>query len=408
MPTRTGSSSRDRLREGEQPSYKPGGEYQPWDHDSGSLRLGDNGDSRDMAFSDNGRGYYNDRSDNGRSSGRELEQPGYGKGGISESLDSLRQHEDDASRDRERFYTGNGKKDQNTKAKAKSQKRKAAVIGVIAALIVGGGAFLGSSNSLLPGALSNLLTSATNTQGVSNSLRAKFIAKFLAAGTNKSATWPSDGFSDSFLKRLNNNKVTSSKSGNTTVLNFEGIEINGNNFDEVYKNNPAFRDAYDSSRRSKIASYFDTPADKTYSKRGVSRNMWKDYKQTGDADVDEAAFNDTMTNKFDEISTNSLSAHSETKETEEVWDEEQGKYVEKDKIVDHDGNAGGKPASEETLDGAQTKARGSIASIADTVTDILDMGCGVYRIGNLISMIVAAHSLYQFIISNLSWKTSVK
>ena len=398
MPTRTGSSSsRDRLREGEQPSYQPGGEYQPWDHDSGSLRLANDSDSRDAAFSDNGRGYYDDHLDNGHSSTRGREQIGEGKGGASNSLSNLRNAENDAASGREkRYYTGNGGKN-NQKAKAKSNKRKAAVIGVIASIIIGGGAFLGSSNSLLAPAMSNLLTSATNTQGISNSLRAKFIAKFLSAGTSKSATWPTNGFSESFLKRLGNNKITSTKIGNVTTLHFEGIDITNQNFDKIYKDNPAFRDAYDSSRRSKIASFFDPPANKTLSKRGVSRNMWKDYRQTGDSEVDEDAFNKTMIDKFDDISSNSLTAHSETKETEEVWDEDEGKYVTKDKYVDHDGDASGKPASEETFEGAQTKAKGSIAAIADTVTDVLDLGCGVYRIGNLISMVVAAHSIYQSI-----------
>lgn len=315
---------------------------------------------------------------------------------ISSSQNILRNAENNAISNREpSFYTGNGGRSQKTKAKGK--KGKIAVIGVIASIIIGGSAFLSSSNSLLAPALSNLLTPATNTQGISNSLRAKVIAKFLAIGTPKSATWPSNGFSDSFLKRLGKNKISSSKSGSSTILHFGDITIDGNNFDEIYKTNPAFRDAYDSSRRSKIASYFDPPAEKTLSKRGISRNMWKDYKQTGDADVDEDAFNKTMVGEFDNISKNSLSAHSETKETEQVWDEEKGEYVTKDKIVDHDGNTSGKPASDESLDGAQVKARSTIAQLADTVTDVLDLGCGVYRIGNLISMIVAAHSIYQSI-----------
>ncbi len=396
MPTRTGSSSsRDRLREGEQPSYQPGGEYQPWDHDSGSLRLANGGDSRDAAFSDNGRGYYDDRLDNGRSSTRGREQIGEGKGGASDSLSNLRNAENDAASGREkRYYTGNGGKN-NQKAKAKSNKRKAAVIGVIASLIVGGGAFLGSSNSLLAPAMSNLLTSATNTQKASNTIRAKLIATFASKGTAKSATWPTNGFSDSFLKKLESQGFSYTKSGKTTTLHFNGLDLDGNNFSEVYKSNPALRDAYDSARKGNIASFFDKPAEKYYSERGVSRNMWSSFKQSGDADADETAFNKTMTDRFDNSA--STSAHSLSKGEHNETEKDPDTGEETSKVVGEQiGDSDSSKSTADSKQAAANSAEGYINKLAKGLA-VVDAGCSLYRIGNLISMIIAAHSIYQSI-----------
>lgn len=292
------------------------------------------------------------------------------------------------------LYTGSGRNDSQSN-KVKGKKKGIGAIVAIALFLIGGGTFLGSSNSLLMGALNNLTTDATNTQNPSNTLRAKFLAKFMAIGTPKSATWPKSGFSTSFLKRLSNNRITSSKSGNSTTLFFDGIEINGNNFDEVYTNNAAFRDAYDSSRLGKIASFFDNIAEKFYSLRNMTRNWLFGAKSTGDAAADTEAYNKRLNAAFDNNTTSQIAGDSPIRREEQVYNEETGKW--ETRTIDDNLSGATDASSTSANDQAEVRVKSEsyISKLASTVSDFLNLGCGVYKVGNLIAMAVAANSMYQ-------------
>ena len=294
------------------------------------------------------------------------------------------------------FYTGTGRDDNSqSSSKAKGKKKGLAAIAVILGLFAGMGAFLGSSNSLLMGALNSLTTEATNTQGPSNTMRAKVLAKFMALGTPKSATWPKSGFSTTFLNRLANNHITSSTSGGKTTLFFEGIEITGNNFDEVYMNNPAFRDAYDGSRLGKIASFFDNIAEKFYSLRNMTRNWLFGAKSTGDAATDAETYNKKLTDVFDNNSTSQIAGDSPIEYEEDFYNEETGKW-EKRKVTDNlDGATDRSSTTASDQAEVKVKSEGYITKLASTVSNFLNLGCGVYKVGNLIAMAVAANSMYQ-------------
>ena len=130
--------------------------------------------------------------------------------------------------------------------------------------------------------------------------------------------------------------------GEGTTLFFDGVEINSNNFDEIYTNNAAFRDAYDSSRKGKIASFFDNIAEKFYSLRKISRNWLFGAKSTGDAAADAEAYNKRLASEFDNNATSQIAGESPTKREEKVYNEETGEWETK-KIDD-------------TLDGATDKS----------------------------------------------------
>lgn len=292
------------------------------------------------------------------------------------------------------LYTGSGRDDSQSNT-VKGKKKGLAVIAIILGIFVSVGTFLSSSNSLIMGAINNLTTEATNTQHPSNTLRAKFLAKFMATGTPKSATWPKSGFSTSFLKRLSNNHITSSKSGNSTTLFFEGIEINGNNFDEIYTNNAAFRDAYDNSRLGKVASFFDNIAEKFYSLRNMTRNWLFGAKSTGDAATDTEAYNKRLNAAFDNNTTSQIAGDSPIERKESIYNEETGEW---ETITIEDNLTGATDTSSTSANDqaeVRVKSEGYISKLASTVSDFLNLGCGVYKVGNLIAMAVAANSMYQ-------------
>lgn len=397
MPTRTGStSSRDRLRDNENPSYQPGGEYEPWDHDSGSLRLANDRDSHDATFSDQD---YNDHLDNGQGySSRGREQPDREKGGISSSLSHLRNAENDAASGRERsFYTGNGRPSK-TPVKGKSNKRKAAVIGVIASLIIGGGAFLGSSNSLLAPAMEALFTEATDTQYASASMRSTHLMRYYLKDTGATATtWTGakkyTAMSSSFKKRLANQGITIEGSGSNKTLIYTKTGVDGTevsqritaaDFDNVYRNDVDFRDSYVSAKRGRVATFFDNIANKIYQKLGLSRNLFSKYKQTGNSDTDMNNYKETLSPRFENDDIN-ISAGGNEEKT----------YTYEDK----DGKTQTETRIEKEVDSAsvRTSKASSFLDTASKVSDVMNIGCAIMKVGNLISMTIAANEIYQSI-----------
>lgn len=322
----------------------------------------------------------------------------------------------------ESLYTGSGR-ETPTKTKAKGKKKGIATIFVIIALFAGGGAFLGSSNSLLAPAMEALFTDATDTQYASNTLRTVRLTGFMMKG-NATST---NGFtgvtkynhmSNSFKKRLASFGIEVSGSGSNTVLNWKHGDIttpvSADDFADLYSTNAEFRDAYSSAKRGRVASFFDNIANKIYQKLGLSRNLFSSYRQTG-SDTDRAAFDDTMIKKFEG---NSTDVASVTRGDNVQKTDASGNPVYEtnpDGSFKTDGNGNKIPVMEEpgdvgtsssanksgtSIDAAEASAKSYVSNVAGSVakiTGILNQGCTLLKLGNMISMAVAANEIYQSI-----------
>lgn len=307
------------------------------------------------------------------------------------------------------FYTGTGRQIvAPVKVKGKKKGGLAALI-IMIVMGVGGGAFLGSTNSLLAPALESLVTEQTDTQYTSNTLRFnRLFNRYLkAADGTTQTTWRGtqkySAMSMKFKNRLKKNGIEVVGFGNKRVLHYypgpdvdDFIEISADQFLETFKNDPDFREAFTTAKRGRVASFFDNVADRVYDKLGITRNLFDDYKTTGNADADEAKFRETMTDKMSggDASLNSTGGRDKT-------DAESGEIE-----TDADGNpvrevdTGNTTTADSGIDAdgvdANTKASQFIGKF-NLVTGTLNAGCAALKVINMINVAVAANEIYQSI-----------
>lgn len=145
---------------------------------------------------------------------------------------------------------------------------------------------------------------------------------------------------------------------------FEEVTIEGSKFKSEYLDNAEFRKDYDTAKRSRIATFFDSAADSFYKKIGVDRNKYRNYQDSGDSETNKKNFRDTMSSSFDDDSTESVKYGKDTE-----TDPDTGEPA-----VDEDGNPKYKLDSEEVADSntktpkadADVKAKNYINSFSQT------------------------------------------
>lgn len=312
------------------------------------------------------------------------------------------------------FYTGSGKSSEDKQPVKTSGKlkRRGAVITILL-LFFGGAAFLASSNSLIIGAINNRFAEVTDVQHASAQARSMRLFNYYLNNTGATAkTWTGarryTHMSKSFQDRLAKQGITIEGSGSNKTLTYTRTtpsggtmvvsNITANDFNKVYHENVYFRDAYNNARYNRAGLYYDDAASKVFSKLGVTRNLFKDYKQTNDAETNRTNYNDTMSKKFNGDTT-SLKTSG---------------YIEKE-IKDEDGNVIGTEPEKVTsntdastngadMDTAKRNASEMLKEIGEGTTSKMSVAgstistaCMLLRIGNMISITVAANEIYQSI-----------
>lgn len=134
----------------------------------------------------------------------------------------------------------------------------------------------------------------------------------------------------------------------------------------------------------RASGFYDKTAGKIYQKLGISRNIFKDYKETGDTDTDNENYRETRKAVFDGETDSKVN----TAEDRVVTDEDGNEHVERvptGEDVDTRNVAG---------DTAETKARSYIASISSRVGNVTNTGCAILKVGSLVSVAVAGYELY--------------
>lgn len=308
------------------------------------------------------------------------------------------------------FYRGTGKtlSPKATNGRQLLFKKKKGMAGLILslALMIGGGAFLSGTNSLLAPALNEVVTEVTDLQHSANSMRYTRLTRHMLNGGATETTWTGTlkytALSNTTKKNLARNGIEVEGRGRKRVLKYNGETINADDFLDVYKNNIEFRDSYNRARRGRIMGFFDNVANKIYNKLGISRNSFKDYKQTGDAEADTKKFRETMTDELDGDSDNVDAKTNRITDEIEYEEDADGNRVPK---TDADGNPITKPTNNETStpskdatgDTANAKASSYISKVAGSVQQVTSWGCAVMKTLNMISIAVAANEIYQSI-----------
>lgn len=332
---------------------------------------------------------------------------------------ALREAENNAlSSGEQSFYRGNGRPDDDKGSKSKKKggwlnARKKGFAGLILslALMTGGGAFLGSTNSLLAPAFNEVVTEVTDLQYASDSARTTRIVKYMMKGDDVVTTsWTGSkkyaNMTSTFKNNLARNNIEVEGRGKGRILKFtnnsgETIDISADDFAKFYNENVEFRDDYNRARRGRIMGFFDNIANKVYSKLGISRNAFKDYKQSGDSDADTKAFRETMTEESDINSKADTKTSGIDEKEVEVEDPDTGETkteVEKvrgEKTTNSSGTNG---------DTAETKAKNyidasvsKVEKVSSIASQVTGWGCTFMKLANMISIAVAANEIYQSI-----------
>ncbi len=328
------------------------------------------------------------------------------------SFGDLRNAENNAISGREpSFYTGSGGGQNKTRNSLKSKlkgkgflKSKGAIITILI-ILIGIGAFLGTSNSLLAPAISALMTASTQTSYTSYTLRTKFIMKGMLDDSGGGVTTTGWTGKVKYSKIPNYMKNRLAKfdidvigSGKNTRLVWKGTEMDASEFLTKFNSDVEFRETFMKAKRGRVATFFDNIADKIYKKLGISRNLFSKYKQTNDIDTDVSNYRNTMEPKFEGSSTN-LHTHADAKtETEIRHNPVTGVDEEVDVTPpptnsETDSTTGSKPDFESAKDGA----RGMIAGIAGTVGKVGSAACTVLKVGSMVATAAAAQEMYNSI-----------
>ena len=288
------------------------------------------------------------------------------------------------------FYTGTRDKasseiKKSLKAKNKWSFKKAsplvAIVGGLATCLF----VLFGSTSLLGAHLEALYTEATDTQYTSNTMRSTRLFSYMLTGGNQvSTSWSGTRKYKTFSPWL---KSRLEKNGIKVVndaLEFKGETISADNFATTYRDNVEFRKAYTDSKRGRVAGFFDDAAERVYQKLGLSRNIFENFKQSGDADADEAKWNETMSKEFE---MDGLDTSVKTVDEETVTDENGQTSSKKSKVADSE-------SSKATV-GEESTAKAN--AYLTKATAAVSTACGALKIGSLLATTITAAETYSTI-----------
>ncbi len=326
-------------------------------------------------------------------------------------IDLLRDSENAASRSLESgsvsdtpnsLYTGSGRSSlapTQNRFTMKGKKKGLAAIISIAMLFVGGGAFLGSSNTLLAPAIESLFTSATNTQNAtSKTISANLIRyalRYNGTNNNSGPAWtkPYKSISEQFSKQLNSNGIEV----NGNALNWGDEVIGVDDFMNSYNSNYEFRADVIDSRYGNVIDFYDMPADTTYQSVNISRNLYSNYTQTGDTEADELEFRNIMTDELDGGSTNITTTYQDEETTTDPDDPDNSTTETVYRREDSDS----KVSVDDNLETANAKASNYINQISNVsqavsnASHAINWGCTALKVASLISSVASAMERFQ-------------
>ena len=283
--------------------------------------------------------------------------------------------------------------------------KRMAPIAIVASLVLGGGAFFYGAQSMLGPHLSAMYTNATDVQFSSYNFRNSRLMSYMLDGGGQikisNFTKKYTTFTPYMQGRLRDNGIEvghlnadgdfvkgQAIFGSSTVLKYGDEIIDANSFQDAFARNANFRESYYEAKRGRIVGFFDDVSMKYYSDRGATRDIFDEYKSTGDTDVDTDNFKTTVSDYVvgSDGSVNTIS-HGVDEETQEEYKHENGEDIDTKNI---DG------------DTPEMKARSMVNSIASKVSSVGVPVCSALRIANLAAIAVSSYQIYQSIAYFLS------
>ena len=293
--------------------------------------------------------------------------------------------------------TNSTSKSSKLKLATRFKKRKLAPASIITMLLIGGGALFFLSQSILGPHLSSLYTEATDLQFTSYNARNTRIFKYLINGGDQikisKFSKKYTTFSPYLQSRLKKNGIEvgridadgNFKSGQVistskTVLKYNDEIIDANSFQNKFASDANFREAYYRAKRGRIAGFFDDSADYFYKSKGATRDIFDNYKATGNDETDTNNFKETVSDRV-------TGAEGKINTISKTTDEETGE----EKITKNGSDVETKSISGDT---PEAKARAMVNSIAGKVSNVGVPLCTVMRIANMTAVTVSSFEIF--------------
>lgn len=242
-------------------------------------------------------------------------------------------------------------------------------LGLIIVLVV---LFFGSTSFLGPH-IEALFTDATNADYTAYNLRANEVFTEILSGQEEMP---------SYLKeRLEKEGITVNAD---QTLSYKDTVITADNYESTYNNDANFREAVTIARRGRVATFFDSTAEKFYQKLGLSRDVLHDYQTTGDSAADTAKYDEIMTEYFDVKSNSTI----ETATTKTSSDSDGNQSTSTVKVGSVSSNITGSSD-------AKTRAEEFLNSVGDIVESSSEK-CAAMTTGDLVATAVASNAKYTY------------
>lgn len=291
-------------------------------------------------------------------------------------------------------YTGSGRR--NTKRNNRSLfsaktprtvrlRRQAPLLAIIAIIIIGV-FFAFSSMGTLGSQIETLITRATDTMFGSYSENTLRITEELLDGKRGK-------FPNYFKKRLKDQNISVTSVGSGYSLNYSGQTITSKNLRSVYSNDIAFREAFTKAKRGRTSNFFDMSATFAFTKLGISRNLYRNFKQSDNDETNTKNFKQTESDVFDDSTASSLNTVTERQKTDEdgnpVYDENGNPVMERVKS--------GEDVTSSQDSNSRARAKNYLTDIAGRVSDTTSIACATLKVANMVSVSIAAAEIYQSI-----------
>lgn len=289
-------------------------------------------------------------------------------------------------------YTGRGKSLAESFKKSRKLGRGARIKKGLPLFFIGGLAVVAIFIMFtMVGSLGNqietLITRATDSMFGSYSENTLRVTEELLAGKRGE-------FPEYFQDRLQQNGI--GVSGSETegyTLDWSGIPVTASTLREVYSNDVNFREAFTKAKRGRTSNFFDASAGFAFTRMGVSRNLYRSFRQTGDSDTDMKAYKKVESDLFDDGTHATVNTMSERQATDENGDP---RYDDNGNPIMERVKSGEDITSSQGGD-SRVKAKGYLMDAAGRVADATNIGCAALKVANMVSVTVAAAEIYQAI-----------
>lgn len=288
------------------------------------------------------------------------------------------------------LYSGSGRSKVPVKVPGKKWKTTIAAFITSICLIAAGGAFLGSTHSLLgPATVEHFTKQVVNTSWARNSSRRTNLVSDMSSGRTTTAALSKLTKIPKWLSNRLNTSSDFSVNGNS--ISYKGTDISGENFAQMYKSNAELRSNFEDVAYGRIISMQDnTNTTMLKDNFGVTGNLYENFKQTGNHEANEAEYHKTMIAEFEGKTDTTLS--TTTAERKPILDEEGNETGEYEIDIKQNTDTARPTTKADSI----RLANEFLQKLTAKTTKVVNYGCTILRVGTMVATAISGIATYTY------------